>query len=65
MKNISATYKGLATGGLMIVALIVCYFGLKIPFNSKEQFIALTIYTAGVVWCLIAFKTAAAKGKKV
>lgn len=64
MKNISATYKGLATGGLMIVAFIVCYFGLKIPFNSKEQFIALTIYTAGVVWSLIAFKTAAAEEKK-
>jgi cbb3-type cytochrome oxidase subunit 3 len=64
MKNISATYKGLVTGGLMIVACIVCYFGLKIPFNSKEQFIILAIYSAGIVWSLVTFKAAATEEKK-
>ena len=64
MKNISATYKGLITGGVMIVASIVGYFGLKIPFNSKEQFVVLTIYTAGVVWSLIAFNNGSNEEKK-
>jgi hypothetical protein len=39
----------------MIIASVVCYYGLKIPFNSKEQFAVLTIYTGGVVWSLLAF----------
>ncbi|MGG9962345.1 DUF4199 domain-containing protein [Ferruginibacter sp. SUN106] len=55
MKNITAAYKGLLTGALMIVACVICYYGLKIPFNSKEQFAVLTIYAIGIVWSIVAF----------
>ena len=55
MKNISATYKGLLTGIVMIIACVVCYFVLHIPFNSKEQFVVFAIYSAGIIWCLISF----------
>ena len=64
MKNLSATYKGLITGALMIVACVICYFGLKIPFNSKEQFIVLTIYAAGIIWSLVAFNSTNTGEKK-
>ena len=64
MSAITPTNKGLITGALMIVACVVCYYGLKIPFNSKEQFIVLTIYTGGVVWCLLAFDKSGAADKK-
>lgn len=55
MKNITATYKGVITGAAMILACVVSYFTLHIPFNSKEQFIVFGIYTAGIIWCLLAF----------
>ena len=64
MTNISATYKGLITGALMIVACVVCYYGLKIPFNSKEQFIVLTVYTIGIIWSLLAFNKEGTEEKK-
>jgi len=48
----------------MIVACVICYFGLKIPFNSKEQFIVLAIYAAGIVWSLVAFNSANTGEKK-
>ena len=57
MKNITATYKGVITGIAMIVACVVCYFALHIPFNSKEQFVVFAIYTAGIIWCLLSFNS--------
>jgi|GWRWMinimDraft_5_1066013.scaffolds.fasta_scaffold27388_2 hypothetical protein len=57
LKNLTATYKGLITGVAMIVACIVCYFALHIPFNSKEQFVVFAIYTAGIIWCLLDFNS--------
>jgi Protein of unknown function (DUF4199) len=65
MKNITATYKGLITAALMILACLICYFALAIPFNSKEQFIVFTIYTAGIIWCLLAFNNANKEEKKL
>ena len=48
----------------MIVACVVCYYGFKIPFNSKEQFVVLTIYAAGIVWSLATFNATVAGEKK-
>lgn len=65
MKNITATYKGVITGAAMILACVVCYFALHIPFNSKEQFVVFTIYTAGIIWCLLAFNSNHKEEKKL
>lgn len=65
MKNITATYKGVITGIAMIIACVACYFVFHIPFNSKEQFIVFTIYTAGIIWCLLAFNKDHKEEKKL
>ncbi|GAB2813113.1 DUF4199 family protein [Ferruginibacter profundus] len=64
MTNITAAYKGILTGALMIIACVICYYGLKIPFNSKEQFAVLTIYAIGIVWSITAFDKANTEEKK-
>ncbi|MBS1513235.1 MAG: DUF4199 domain-containing protein [Bacteroidetes bacterium] len=56
MNQLSPTIKGLITGGAMIAATLVAYFGFKIPFNSSEQFVTLSLYTAGIIWALVVFK---------
>ncbi len=63
MINIDAKYKGLITGALMIIICFTFYFFLKIPFNSKEQFLVLPIYILGIVWGLIGFKNTLTEDK--
>jgi cbb3-type cytochrome oxidase subunit 3 len=64
MNNISATYKGLVAGILMVITCIIGYFVLKIPYNSKEQLVVFAIYTAAVIWSLIDFNKTTASQKK-
>jgi hypothetical protein len=64
MVNISATYKGLIAGGLMVVTCIIAYFVLKIPYNSKEQFVVFAIYTAAIIWALTDFNKTITGEKK-
>jgi hypothetical protein len=59
MAKIAATYKGLITGALMIALMAICFYGLKLPFNGKEQYLVYTIYTAGIVWSLLAYQKTA------
>ncbi len=59
MEKITATYKGLITGALMIAVMLVCFYGLKLPFNGKEQYLVYTLYTAGIVWGLLDYKKTA------
>ena len=65
MKNITATYKGVITGAVMILACLLAYFALHIPFNSKEQLVAFAIYAAGIVWTLVTFSKANSEEKKL
>lgn len=65
MKNLTATQKGLITGAAMMLACVICYYVLHIPFNSKEQFVAFAIYTAGIIWCLLEFNKNNKEEKKL
>lgn len=64
MANISATYKGLVAGALMVITCIIGYFVLHIPYNSKEQFVVFAIYTAAIIWALTDFNKTATGQKK-
>lgn len=57
MKNLSATYKGIITGALMIL-MSMCIFFLKGNFENQLQYVTYFIYIAGIVWALIAYKKA-------
>jgi Protein of unknown function (DUF4199) len=62
MKKLSATYKGLIAGALMILISIGIYF-YKGNFENKLQYITYFVYIAGIVWTLIAFKRSSGENK--
>lgn len=55
MNNLSATYKGLITGIIMILISIGIFF-YKGNFENKLQYITYFTYIAGILWTLISFK---------
>lgn len=62
MKNLTATYKGLLTGVLMVLISIGIFF-YKGSFENNLQYITYFVYIAGIVWTLIAFKQSAEENK--
>jgi len=62
MKNLTATYKGIITGVLMILISIGIYF-YRGSFENKLQYITYFVYIAGIVWALIGYKQSAAESK--
>jgi Protein of unknown function (DUF4199) len=54
--KVSAAYKGIITGVLMIATALVAYLILKLPINQKEQYALYAIFTAGIIWSLISEK---------
>ena len=55
MKNISATFKGVITGLLMVVAALCLFYVVKLPVTGKTQFILIAIYLCGIMWSLFSF----------
>jgi Protein of unknown function (DUF4199) len=62
MKNLSATYKGLITGTVMILISIGIYF-YKGNFDNKLAYITYFTYIAGIIWTLVSYKHSAAEKK--
>ena len=62
MKNLSATYKGLIAGTLMILISIGIYF-YRGSFENKLQYITYFVYIAGIIWTLIGYKQSDAEPK--
>jgi len=58
LKNLTPTKKGLVTGLLMVALSLFFYYALKMPVNQKEQYMLLSVYVAGIIWSLYAFKQA-------
>jgi hypothetical protein len=55
MKNISAKYKGLITGSVMILISIGIY-AAKNNFENGLQYIGYGTYVAGIIWTLFTYK---------
>lgn len=53
LQSLNATKKGLITGILMIGLTLLFFYGLKYPFNGKEQYLMYGIYAAGILWSLM------------
>lgn len=64
MKNITPRTKGFITAVIMIGLALFFFYGLKKPFDSSYQFIIYTVYTAGIIWCLLDFKKSAPENSK-
>lgn len=62
MKNLTATYKGLITG-LLMVGISIAIFYLYGDFDSPLQYLVYALYIAGVIWTLRAFHHSDADNK--
>ncbi len=56
MKNLSATYKGLVIGILMLIIAVITFYILKLPVTGNNQFIPMIIFIAGICWSLLSLK---------
>jgi hypothetical protein len=52
----SATYKGLLVGAVMIILSLVFFYGFKLPANGFNQFAVLAVFVIGLLWSLISLK---------
>ena len=56
MKHLSATYKGMITAVIMIVASLIFFYIFDFPVNGKSQYAILLIFIAGVMWSLLSYR---------
>lgn len=56
MKTVSPAYKGMITGAIMIALALLCFYGLHIQPNTKEQTPMLGLMVAGVLWSLFSYR---------
>jgi len=55
MPTLSATKKGLITGGVMIALLLLSIYVLKFSSDSRFQYINYIIYSMGIAWSILGF----------
>ena len=56
--KLSATYKGLITGAV-IIGLSVAIYYFKGSFDNNLQYITYTVYVAGIIWALVDYSKSA------
>jgi uncharacterized membrane-anchored protein len=59
MKKIAAREKGIITGLLMVVSILISFYGMHANVNGYTQYLAYGIYMAGILWCLFDYKKTA------
>jgi hypothetical protein len=56
MKNISAKYIGLITGGLMVLVSLVLFYQFHYPDTGMVKYVCFSIYIVGIIVSLLIFK---------
>lgn len=56
MKNISAKYIGLLTGGLMVAVSLIMFYQFHFPDTGVIKYVCYSIYTIGITYTLYKFK---------
>ena len=56
MRNISAKYIGLLTGGLMVLTSLVMFYQFHYPDTGTVKYVCFSIYTIGIIISLLNFK---------
>lgn len=51
--KLTATFKGLITGAVMILVSLLLFYGLKLPHDDPSQLGVIGIYIIGILWSLI------------
>ncbi len=55
MKNISAKYIGLITGGLMVLTSLIMFYQFHFPDTGTVNYVRFTIYTIGIIFTLLIY----------
>jgi hypothetical protein len=63
MKNISAKYIGLITGGIMVLLSLVLFYQFKFPHTGAVKIICYSIFSVGIIITLLNFKQASKEDK--
>jgi glycerol uptake facilitator-like aquaporin len=64
MKNISAKYIGLITGGLMVLVSLLMYYQFHYPDTGTVKYVCFSIYTIGIILALVNFKKKSTEEKE-
>jgi multisubunit Na+/H+ antiporter MnhB subunit len=56
MKNISAKYIGLITGGIMVLVSLLMFYQFHLPDTGTVKYVCYSIYTIGIIISLLNFK---------
>lgn len=63
--KITATYKGLITGVVMILLSLLFFYGLKYPVNGYNHLVVMGVYVIGILWSLILFKISSTEDRSM
>ena len=58
--KLTATYKGLITGAVMIAVSLFLFYGMKLDHDDPSQLAVIGIYITGVVWSLVSLHRSSA-----
>jgi glycerol uptake facilitator-like aquaporin len=64
MKNISAKYIGLITGGLMVLVSLLMFYQFHYPDTGTVKYVCFSIYTTGIILALVNFKNNSTEEKE-
>jgi Protein of unknown function (DUF4199) len=64
LKNISAKYIGLITGGLMVLVSLLMFYQFHFPDTGIVKYVCFSIYTVGIIAALLNFKNNNKEGKE-
>ena len=64
MKNISAKYIGLITGGLMVLVSLLMFYQFHMPDTGTVKYVCYSIYSIGIIVSLFIFKHNNVEGKE-
>ncbi len=64
MKNISAKYIGLITGGIMVLVSLLMFYQFHLPDTGTVKYVCFSIYTIGIIISLFLFKNKNIEGKE-
>lgn len=57
--KLTATYKGLITGAVMIIVSLFLFYGMKLEHDDPSQLVVIGIFIIGVIWSLVSFHRSA------
>jgi len=59
MSKLSSKYIGIITGIVMVAVALLLFYVFKLPAAGEAQYAVWGLYTAGIIWALVSYKSSA------